>query len=62
MVTKVDFSKLSYHDEPLSMEEALKDVVPLNLPDEVINGEKKLTAISTERERSSNCVKLEMSY
>lgn len=62
MVNKVDFSKLSYYDEPLSMEEALKDVVPLNLPDGVINGEKKLTAISAEKERRSNCVKLEMSY
>lgn len=46
MGNKIDFSKLNYCDEPLSMEEALKDVIPLKLDDDVINGDKKIKVVS----------------
>ena len=51
---KIDFSKLNFHEESLSSEEALKDVIPLQLDNEVIYGNKKITVVSAQKESDSN--------
>ena len=57
---RIDFSKLNYHKEPLSMEDALKDIKPLKLNDDIINGDKKITINAVSKESNSKCVKLEI--
>lgn len=40
---KLDFSKLNHRKAGyLSTQEALKDIVPINWPQEVVNGSKKV--------------------
>lgn len=46
----------------MAFEEATKDVVPLELPKEVLNGDKKINVISAERTENGGCVKLEISF
>ena len=59
---RIDFSKLNYHKEPLSMEDALKYIKPLKLNDDIINGDKKITINAVSKESNSKCVKLEIFY
>lgn len=61
MPSKIDFTKLNYHDTPLSMEAAIKDVKPLDLPEDIINGKKKIKRTSAKTNKN-HCVKLEISY
>lgn len=35
-------SKIKLSNEPMSMEEALKDVIPINWSDDVLTGKKKV--------------------
>lgn len=62
MRPKIDFTKLSYHEKPLSMEEALKDIVPLDLPEDVLSGGKQLKVTGAKKDVNAHCVKLEISY
>lgn len=39
---RLDMSKIRFSDKPMSMEESLKDVIPIHWPDDVLNGKKKV--------------------
>ena len=39
---RLDLSKLKFNDSPISTEEALKDVEAFDIPQEVLNGKKKI--------------------
>ncbi len=58
---KIDFSKLNYSDKPMTSVEALRDVVPLKLSRDVLEGKRQLTVTSASKERGSSCVRLEIS-
>lgn len=60
MSKKFDFSKLNSEIRPI--EEGLKKVVPLDLPEEVISGDKQINVTSAERTEKKGCVKLEISF
>ena len=59
---KVNFSELNYSEKPLSTKEALSDVTPIALSDEVTCGNKQISVISAHRENQQTCVELEISY
>ena len=46
----------------ISSDEALKDVEPIDLPDDVINGDKKIVINNAEKDYKNRCVKLEILY
>ena len=60
MMKKIDFDSLQYHDKTMSTAEALKDVTPIKLDDEIVNGEKKVIITKIEKDKENKCVKLEM--
>ena len=39
---RLDMSKLKFADQPISMEESLKDIIPIPWSDDVLNGKKKV--------------------
>jgi hypothetical protein len=44
------------------MEEALKDVTPIEWPDDVLSGKKKVVVTDAKKDYKNKCVKLEISY
>ena len=58
---RLDFSKLKFAGT-LSMEEALENKTPIEFPDEVISGSKKVSITKAEKDYANKCVKLEISY
>lgn len=46
----------------VSSKEALKDVTPMEWPEEVVNGQKKVVITNAENTEDPTCVKLETSY
>lgn len=61
-MAKVDFNKIINNSKIISSEEALKDVVPINWPKEVLSGGKKAVVTNIERNKNDKCAKLEISY
>jgi hypothetical protein len=59
---KLDMSSLVFADRIIPMEEALKDVTPINWPDNVLSGKKKVVVTNAEKDYENKCVKLEISY
>ena len=61
-----EYRKLNYNnlkfDGTLSMDEALKYVTPINYPDEILKGRKKVSITKAEKDYANKCVKLEISY
>ena len=47
---KLDFSKIKFSEEPLSMKEALEDVVPFEWPEDVLSGMHKITVYRASQE------------
>lgn len=39
---RLDMSKLKFSDKPMSMEESLKEIIPIHWSDDVLNGKKKV--------------------
>ena len=39
---RLDMSKLKFSDKTMSMEESLKDIIPIRWSDDVLNGKKKV--------------------
>ena len=52
---KLDFSKINFAEDTISMTEALKDVTPINIPS-------KFEITKAEKDYDNKCVKLEISY
>ena len=40
---RLDFSKLNFNNTPLSTEESLRDISPINWTKEILSGKKKVT-------------------
>lgn len=59
---KLDLSKLNFAKTPVSFEDAVKDVTPFEIPEDVLNGKKELKITKTEKDYERRCVKLEISY
>lgn len=57
---RLDMSKIKFSGT-LSMEEALKDVTPMEWDQEVLDGRKKVSITKEERDHKNKCVKLEIS-
>lgn len=57
---KLDLSKLKFSGT-LSMEEALKDVTPIDFSDDILSGKEKITIAKAEKDYDNKCVKLEIS-
>ena len=52
---RLDFSKINFAEDTISMTEALKDVTPINIPS-------KFEITKAEKDYDNKCVKLEISY
>ena len=52
---RLDFSKINFAEDTISMTEALKDVTPINIPS-------KFETTKAEKDYDNKCVKLEISY
>ena len=46
----------------ISMEEALKDVVPVNWSEEVLSGQQQVVVTNMQIQEEEGCVRLETSY
>lgn len=57
---KLNFSKIKFGDT-LSMDEALKNVSPIDYPNEILTGNKKVSITKAEKDYVNKCVKLEIS-
>jgi hypothetical protein len=58
---RLDMSKLVFADRIVPMEEALKDVTPIEWSDDVLSGKKKVVVTNAEKDYKNRCVKLEIS-
>lgn len=38
---RIDFSKIAFDSEPMTTEDSLEDVIPINWSDDVLEGKKK---------------------
>lgn len=61
-MAKVDFNKIISNSRIVSSEEALKDVVPIIWPKEILSGGKKAVVTNLERNKNDKCAKLEISF
>lgn len=61
-MAKVDFSNIISNSKIISSEEALKDVVPIIWPKEILSGGKKAVVTNLERNKNDKCAKLEISF
>ena len=59
---RLNFNKLNFAPNTITYEEALKDVTPLELPESVVSGNKKISSTKAERNYKNKCVKLEILY
>jgi hypothetical protein len=60
---RLDMNKLNSRiTKIVPIEEALKDVTPIEWSDEVLSGEKKVVITNAEKDCENKCVKLEISY
>ena len=59
---RLNFNKLNFAPNTITYEEALKDVTPLELPESVVSGNKKISITKAERNYKNKCVKLEIIY
>lgn len=57
---RLDFSKLNFSNNIISTEEALKDVTPIQWPEDVLNGVKKINITKAEKDYENKCVRLEI--
>ena len=55
---RLNFNKLNFAPNTITYEEALKDVTPLELPESVVSGNKKISITKAERNYKNKCVKL----
>lgn len=53
---RLDFSKLTFSDKEVTTEEALRDIVPFEWSDEVLQGKQEVHIVASEK-----CVKQEIS-
>lgn len=58
---KLNLNKLKFAGT-VSMDEALKNVTPINYSCDVLNGSKKVSITKAEKDYVNKCVKLEISY
>lgn len=61
-MAKVDFNKIISNSKIISSEDALKDVVPIIWPKEILSGGKKAVVTNLERVKNDKCAKLEISF
>lgn len=59
---RLDFSKLNFSDNVISREEALENITPFELENDVVLGQKKIKITKAEKDYENKCVKLEISY
>jgi hypothetical protein len=60
---RLDINKINSRiTKIVPMEEALKDVAPIEWSDEVLSGEKKVIVTNAEKDYKNKCVKLGISY
>lgn len=57
---RLDFSKLNFSDDIISHEEALENVTPLKLSEDIISGQRKINITKAEKDYEKKCVKLEI--
>lgn len=58
---RLDLSKISFAGIKTT-DEVLKDVDPIEFPENVLNRTKKISITKAERDVNNKCVKLEISY
>ena len=58
---KIDFSNFNFEDKPITTEEALKNIKPLEIPQDVIDGNKEIV-VSGIQEYSGSRVKVKVNY
>ena len=57
---RLAFSKLNFSDEVITYDEALENVTPLELSNDVVFGRKKIKVAKAEKDYDNKCVKLEI--
>ena len=61
-MAKVDFNKIISNSKIISSEDALKDVVPIIWPKEILSGGKKAVVTNLERVKNDKSAELEISF
>ena len=59
---KLDLSKVQFSDEIVSMDKALKNVPPIDIPEEVLQGKKKLKVSNPKIDKTNNRVGVKINY
>ncbi len=57
----LDLSNANFIKEKMSYADAVKDISPIQWPEDVILGEKKISAKIIEKDYDNKCAKLEIS-
>lgn len=59
---RLDFSAINFSDEPFDVDNYINHLKPLDIPQEVLNGEKQIVLKNGVKDYKNKCVKLETSY
>lgn len=54
---RLNFNKLNFASSTITYEEALKNVTPLELPESIVSGNKKISITKAEKDYKNKCVK-----
>lgn len=53
-----EYRRLNFTSNTITYEEALKNVTPLELPESIVSGNKKISITKAEKAYKNKCVKL----
>ena len=57
---RLDFSKLQFAETPVSYEDAVKNVTPFVISDEMLNHKQELQITKAEKDYEKHCIRLEI--
>lgn len=57
---RLDFSKLQFAETPVSYEDAVKNVAPFEIPEEMLNNKQELRITKTEKGYEKHYIRLEI--
>ena len=57
---RLDFSKLQFAETPVPFEDAIKNITPFEIPEEMLNHKQELQITNAEKNYEKRCIRLEI--
>lgn len=57
---RLDFSKLQFAETPVSYEDAIKNIMPFEISEKMLNCKQELKITKAEKDYEKHCIRLEI--